>query len=298
MNALKSLYQVLIRSILLLSFILFVLPVAAQKQYEVTATKLNVRSEAKSNGTVVGSVTKGEVLTVNNITGSWAEIKYKGRKGYVSSQYLKAKSTPQRETTSHTSSPARSEGSSHQHNTTYSSSSYSSSSASALSRDSGLGMTADIGLGYKSKVFSTTFTYDVGYQLKHMLYFGAGPTLEADFSDGGSFFSAGGQAKVLFVAPLKGNVAPMIDARIGYLYNFSAKSGGLFYGGDLGICIKQHYAVGIRANITSHIETYKEKKDSYYKDPKTGKWYPKTIKVDRERTVYDFVPFLFFTYLF
>lgn len=285
MKSLNTWQQTLIRSLLLVGFLLFVLPISAQKQYEVTSSKLTVRSQAKSSGSALGSVKKGDLLSVFDIKDGWAEISFNGRIGYVSSRHLKAKSSLTRENRSLSSSSLRYDAD----NDLYESS-HSPSRANTISPSSGLGMTADIGLGYKDHVFSTTLSFDIGYQLKRMLYFGAGPMLEADFNDAGSSFSAGGQAKVLFVAPLKGNVAPLVGARIGYLYNFKSESGGLFYGGDLGICIKQHYAIGLRGNISSH----KEVSQRVYWDDVKGK----NIKETREHTKYDFVPFLFFSYLF
>ena len=99
----KSFRQSLIRCFLFIVLLSSALVAAAQKQYEVSATKLNVRSEAKSNGKIIGSVTKGEVLSVSDISNGWAEIRFNGRKGFVSAQYLKAV----RRSSSHSSSSQR-----------------------------------------------------------------------------------------------------------------------------------------------------------------------------------------------
>lgn len=266
--------------------LVMVVPVSAQKTYEVTASKLNVRSEAKKNGSVVGSVARGETVLVYGINGGWAEISYKGRTAYVSSQYLKAKSSSQRETTREVYVAPQRENTSRAHR--------SSAPVSSSVYSSGLGMSADLGLGYRSKVFSATFSYDIGYQLKRMLYFGAGPVVEGDFGNGGSAFSAGGHVKVLFIAPLKGNVAPMIAARVGYLYNFEAEDGGMFFGGDLGLSISRRFNVGLRFNMTKGQEYGKVEKRVYNKVTKKME----TRLVDGMVDKYFFTPFIFFSYFF
>lgn len=58
------------------------------KPYKVTASKLNVRNAPEKSGAVVGSLTSATVIDVRSINGGWAEIKYNGRKAYVSAQYL------------------------------------------------------------------------------------------------------------------------------------------------------------------------------------------------------------------
>ena len=270
------------------------LPAAAQSRYEVTASKLNVRTEAKSNGAVMGSVKKGQALDVISIHSGWAKIKFKGQTGYVSAQYLTPKSSAQRTTTEATRSrqTERAATRSYRQSSSKSSNSFSSSSGS------GLGMTIDLGLGYSKKVFAANISYDLGYQYKHMLYIGAGPIFEGDFSDGGSTFSAGAHAKLSFVFPLKGDVTPLLSARIGYLYNFDVKSGGLFYGGDLGICIKRHFNVGLRFNMTTATITEKVSEKYTYRDKRTNQWVTKSYKVDKDKTLYNFKPFVFFSYTF
>lgn len=287
----KSFRQSLIRCLLFIVLLSSALVAAAQKQYEVSATKLNVRSEAKSNGKIIGSVTKGEVLSVSDISNGWAEIRFNGRKGFVSSQYLKAV----RRSSSHSSSSQRTNNGSWNNETM--SSSYSGSSL-LENRQSGLGMTADMGFGYSHKVFSVLFGYDLGYQLKHMLYFGVGPVLQADFSDYGSGFGAGGALKIRFTAPLKSKVSPMVGFRLGYLYNFTASSGGLFFGPELAICIKQHFNVGIQLNITSTTTRTEEQRTNTFSYTPGGK--TKTVNYTHveEVTNYFFAPFVFFSYSF
>ncbi|MGG2084535.1 N-acetylmuramoyl-L-alanine amidase [Lysinibacillus pakistanensis] len=55
----------------------------------VTVDNLNIRKEANSTSTVLGKLTKGEYVQVNNINGYWAQVTYEGQKGYVHKSYLK-----------------------------------------------------------------------------------------------------------------------------------------------------------------------------------------------------------------
>ncbi|WP_393960325.1 SH3 domain-containing protein [Priestia megaterium] len=68
-------------------------PPAESTTYIVTASKLNVRSGAGTNYTAIGSVTKGQKLSVVSKSGSWYKINYNGRTGYVSSDYVQASAT-------------------------------------------------------------------------------------------------------------------------------------------------------------------------------------------------------------
>ncbi|MED4016401.1 SH3 domain-containing protein [Sutcliffiella cohnii] len=61
---------------------------------EVTATSLNVRSEPSSQGKVVGSVKKGQQITVLGQQGSWYKIQHSNQQAWVSSEYVKTTSTP------------------------------------------------------------------------------------------------------------------------------------------------------------------------------------------------------------
>lgn len=73
----------------LLGLVLGVCSAVASMPYEVTAkTSLNVRSSASSQGAVIGKLYSGERIEVVSVTGSWAEISYKGRTAYVSSRYI------------------------------------------------------------------------------------------------------------------------------------------------------------------------------------------------------------------
>ncbi|WP_189645038.1 SH3 domain-containing protein [Priestia megaterium] len=79
-------------------------PPAESTTYTVTASTLNVRSGAGTNYASIGSVTKGQKLSVVSKSGSWYKINYNGRAGYVSSDYVQASGT----TTAPTTPPAES----------------------------------------------------------------------------------------------------------------------------------------------------------------------------------------------
>ena len=77
---------------------------AATVTYKVTASKLNVRSGAGTTYGIIGSVVKGQTLSVVSKSGSWYKINYNGRTGYVSSDYVQASgtATPPAESTTYT----------------------------------------------------------------------------------------------------------------------------------------------------------------------------------------------------
>ncbi|MGG0342608.1 SH3 domain-containing protein [Priestia megaterium] len=77
---------------------------AAAVTYKVTASKLNVRSGAGTTYGIIGSVVKGQTLSVMSKSGSWYKINYNGRTGYVSSDYVQASgtATPPAESTTYT----------------------------------------------------------------------------------------------------------------------------------------------------------------------------------------------------
>ncbi|WP_394547686.1 SH3 domain-containing protein [Priestia aryabhattai] len=68
-------------------------PPAENTTYTVTASTLNVRSGAGTNYASIGSVTKGQKLSVVSKSGGWYKINYNGRTGYVSSDYVQASAT-------------------------------------------------------------------------------------------------------------------------------------------------------------------------------------------------------------
>ena len=64
----------------------------------VTASSLNVRSGASTSYSVIGKLSKGSKVEVISTSNGWSKIKYDGRTGYVSSQYLSS-SAPELSTT-------------------------------------------------------------------------------------------------------------------------------------------------------------------------------------------------------
>ncbi|WP_161515556.1 SH3 domain-containing protein [Priestia megaterium] len=79
-------------------------PPSESTTYTVTASTLNVRSGAGTSYASIGSVTKGQKLSVVSKSGSWYKINYNGRTGYVSSDYVQASgtTTPPAESTTYT----------------------------------------------------------------------------------------------------------------------------------------------------------------------------------------------------
>lgn len=75
------------RRILLVVAMLVMALALSAKTYQVTANKLNVRN-APETGAVIGSLTLGTEVEVVSINKGWAEITYKGKKAYVSAQFL------------------------------------------------------------------------------------------------------------------------------------------------------------------------------------------------------------------
>ncbi len=61
---------------------------AARGQYEVTASKLTFREEASSEGERIAMLSKGTVVTVLDTSGGWAETRWNGKTGYLSTEYL------------------------------------------------------------------------------------------------------------------------------------------------------------------------------------------------------------------
>ncbi|MFI8707710.1 SH3 domain-containing protein, partial [Bacillus sp. NPDC077411] len=59
----------------------------------VTAARLNVRNSPEIGSTLLGSVQKGESVTIIGKANGWAKIEYKGKEGYVSLQFLKIAGT-------------------------------------------------------------------------------------------------------------------------------------------------------------------------------------------------------------
>lgn len=58
------------------------------KKVKVNTSSLNVRAGASTKYKIIGSVKKNAVLEVYGFNNSWTKIKYNGKDGYVSTQYL------------------------------------------------------------------------------------------------------------------------------------------------------------------------------------------------------------------
>lgn len=229
--------------------ILLWLPMVAMAQgtYSVTVAKLNVRSSASTNGAVVGSLTRGATVKVNSITNGWAEIQYGGRKCFVKAEYLRASGNTQNSQRAQTTqrSQTNSNQTSAQRQNTYSGGSSRSRSSYSSADESGFASGLETSLGYSKEMFIWGLGFDLGYDIKKMLYIGVGPKVGAYIGDETSF-AAGGYMKARFTVPVRGSVAPMASARLGYLYNLKAKDGGLFYGGDVGVMINKRFGVAFQ----------------------------------------------------
>ncbi len=57
----------------------------------VTADKLNVRSGAGTKYSSLGTLKKGDAVTIVGTSGGWHKIKFRGREGYVSADYIELK---------------------------------------------------------------------------------------------------------------------------------------------------------------------------------------------------------------
>ncbi|QKE74724.1 SH3 domain-containing protein [Arthrobacter citreus] len=67
---------------------------AANKVYTVTASKLNVRSGPSTTAKLIGTVKKGQFLTVvNKHANGWYKIKFKSKTGFISGKYVIAEFT-------------------------------------------------------------------------------------------------------------------------------------------------------------------------------------------------------------
>ncbi|MDO5342517.1 MAG: SH3 domain-containing protein [Bacteroidia bacterium] len=61
----------------------------SQDKYEVTASSLNVRKSPSGEAAVIGGLSKGDMVNVRELKGSWAEIDYKNGVGYVAVRYIR-----------------------------------------------------------------------------------------------------------------------------------------------------------------------------------------------------------------
>lgn len=77
--------------IIKLTFVLLFLhltPVNAQDVYKVTTQRLNMRATPSAKGRLMGTLTQGTTVTVENIENGWALINYDGKICYVSAKFL------------------------------------------------------------------------------------------------------------------------------------------------------------------------------------------------------------------
>ena len=112
------------RSILFTIALLMIAVMVSAKQYQVTASKLNVRNAPDTSGKVVGSLSQNATVEVNRISGGWAEITFKGQKAYISAQYITpvkaaAKSNNTQNTNKNTAAKNNSKGSKDTKNKSY-----------------------------------------------------------------------------------------------------------------------------------------------------------------------------------
>ena len=65
----------------------------------VNTLSLNVRSGPSTSYSVIGKVSEGDKVEVISTSNGWSKIKYNGKTGYVSSQYLSSSAAPESTTT-------------------------------------------------------------------------------------------------------------------------------------------------------------------------------------------------------
>ena len=64
---------------------------AAEKIGEVTVSALNIRSGPSTSYKVIGSLKKGNTVTITSTQSGWYKIKYGSKTGWVSGKYVKIK---------------------------------------------------------------------------------------------------------------------------------------------------------------------------------------------------------------
>lgn len=84
-----TLRRTLAVALVMLTMLAVALPAMAASQVYAT-TNVNVRSEPRVGSNIIGSLSKGEVVTKLGTSGNWTKIDYKGRTGYVNTPYVKA----------------------------------------------------------------------------------------------------------------------------------------------------------------------------------------------------------------
>ncbi|MBM7096834.1 SH3 domain-containing protein [Bacillus sp. H-16] len=58
------------------------------KKGQITASNLNVRSQASSSASIIGSLRNGTVVDLKGLSGSWYQISYSNQKGFIHSDYV------------------------------------------------------------------------------------------------------------------------------------------------------------------------------------------------------------------
>ena len=58
-------------------------------EYVATDDDINVRPTNSTNNDPIGTIDKGDKVTVTGKTGTWLQIEYKGKKAYVAAEYFK-----------------------------------------------------------------------------------------------------------------------------------------------------------------------------------------------------------------
>lgn len=170
-------------------------------------------------------------------------------------------------------------------------------SIATAQNETGFGMSADLTVGYKDKVASTTLGYDFGYKFLPGLYVGVGPMVGGSFGNGSSVFSAGGYGKLRYTIPLASSVKPFVDGRAGYSYDLTNSAGDMVYGFGLGVHFAEKFKVGVYCWVGSstEMEEYTERK-SYTIGTgrnKTRHYYNSTGTREKDKTT--FTPALLFS---
>lgn len=78
----------LVISLTIIFFLLNIIQVSAQDVYKVNTQRLNMRDLPSTKGRLIGSLTQGMTVTVENIENGWAMLSYEGKTCYVSAKYL------------------------------------------------------------------------------------------------------------------------------------------------------------------------------------------------------------------
>lgn len=76
------------RNLFILSLLFVSVMTVAQTTYIVTAQSLRVRNSPNTEGAVLGALSSGQEVLVEQIVNGWAKFQYKGHIAYVSTKYL------------------------------------------------------------------------------------------------------------------------------------------------------------------------------------------------------------------